>query len=144
MRHLQLPTILPLLAVCLLLLGRDWLYFQYHCSEACTSAVLRGVKELEHFRVTALDSSQFLVRSEDRGVRPDSSIDLPVHEHLRSLGWEFQEQMGAGLHYRRGEQSISGLLTTVGPDYWLVTFYHDLESGHEVRRRHPFNLFGSP
>ncbi len=144
MQRLQITTFLPLFAICLLLFGRDWLYFQYHCSDAPTLAVLRGVRELETQSLAALDGSQFLMRSADQGVCPNGSIDLPVHEHLRSLGWEFEEQMGAGLHYRRGEQWTSALLTTVGRDYWLVTFYCDLESGHEIQRKRPFNLFGSP
>ena len=133
---------IPILILLLVVAGRDGLYFHYHCSEAPTSAVLRGVEELKQCDLAALDDSQFLMRSTDQGLCPDGSIDLPVHEHMRSLGWKFEEQMGAGLHYRRGEQHISGLLTTVGPDYWLVTFYHDLERGHEISRTRPFNLLG--
>lgn len=132
-------TILVLLLV--LFVGRNVLYFHYHCSEASTPAVLRGVKTLEKSQLAALDDAQFLMRMADQGQRPDGSIDLPVHQHLKTLGWEFQERMGAGLHYRRGDEHISGLLTAVGRDYWLVTFFNDLETGQARPRPRPFNLF---
>ena len=146
---ISLFRILVLFTGCLALyLAQPYFYWHWHCSEAPSFSVIRGVEKLKdpQVRYAEIEPGLYLCRSGDIAPREDwhhQRARLPFDVYLESLGWTFFDQMGAGVTYERNSEHIRGMLTSCSSSYLLLTLYEDPVNGAALNRSRPFNLFSS-
>ena len=61
--------------------------------------------------------------------------------HLGQWGWKFEEQMGAGLTYTRGQERLQAYFFGCGPGFCLVELHNDPVTGSTLKQQKPWNLF---
>lgn len=140
MRTFGKVLLAALLVLVLLPLG----YFHWHSDQASSLALLQGALRLHH-------TPSGLVEVEPGRLMLDARHTVPngvgafrhsgLEQYLGAQGWTFADQMGAGLDFRRGAQSLHGLLTSCGPHYLVVVLDQDPSTGKDLNLPRPFNLF---
>lgn len=121
------------------------LYFQWHSSEASTLSAVSGALALRdpNRLYIEIESGVYMFRRVDLKVADDGvgSVVIPVNTELVSHGWTFEEQMGAGLLYKRGDQTLEAIFASCGPHYGVAVLHQDPATGCDIARSKPFNLF---
>ena len=126
------------------------LYFQWHSSEVSSLSAVSGALRLRDPAVVyaEVEPGIYMVRRQDlryQSLGPDrgqfKALILPCNAYLSSLGWTFEDQTGAGLRYRRRDQTLDAMFASCGPSYVIVTFYQDPVTGQNVTQVRPPNLF---
>ena len=61
--------------------------------------------------------------------------------HLSQWGWKFEEQMGAGLTYIRGQERLTATFGSCGPGFCLVVLHNDPVTASTLPQQRPWNAF---
>ena len=119
-------------------------YFHWHSDQASSHSLLLGAIRLHR-------TTSGLVEVEPGRLMLDARHTVPngvgafrhsgLEQFLGAHGWQFADQMGAGLDFKRGKQSPHGLLTSCGPHYMVVVLDQDPSTGKDLNLPRPFNLF---
>ncbi len=140
MRTLVKVLVATLMALALLPL----VYFHWHSDQASSLALLRGAIQLGHVPsgLVEVEPGRLMLDARQVAANGVSAFRHPgLEQYLGAQGWQFADQMGAGLDFTRGNQRLHGLLTSCGPHYLVVVLEQDPVTGRDVHLPRPFNLF---
>jgi hypothetical protein len=114
------------------------LYFFWHNSEASSLALLNGYMVMK-FRGTSfveVQPGRYLLED-----GPDSFRSKPFESHLSKWRWKFEEQMGAGLIYSRGDERMTAGFYSCGPGLLVVVLYNDAVTAETLKQPRPWTAF---
>jgi hypothetical protein len=129
--------------VCLMVAGLLG-YFHWHSDQASSLALLLGAIRLHHAPSGLVEVERGRLMLDNRRAAPPgigAFRHSGLEQYLGAHGWQFADQMGAGLDFARGQESLHGLLTSCGPHYMVVVLEQDPVTGKDLNLPRPFNLF---
>jgi len=119
-------------------------YFHWHSDQASSLALLRGALRLRNSSLGVVEVERGRLMLDARHTVPNgvgAFRHAGLEQYLGAHGWQFADQMGAGLDFARGQESLHGLLTSCGPNYMVVVLEQDPVTGKDLNLPRPFNLF---